>query len=175
VSLSQVMFPRIAAVNAAAARSLIAKQCRVTALLATTVALVVGVVALFGLTLIFGEAFAPAVAPTLWLLPSAIVANLQWALGRASAARGQPTVLLVSYGVNAVTMLLLDVILIPALGISGAAIASTLGAVAGLVVAWQGGVGSQMSVADLVPIKQDLRDALLLVRVRMPGSTDVPG
>jgi O-antigen/teichoic acid export membrane protein len=175
VSLSQVMFPRIAAVNAAAARSLIAKQCRVTALLATTVALVVGVVALFGLTLIFGEAFAPAVAPTLWLLPSAIVANLQWALGRASAARGQPTVLLVSYGVNAVTMLLLDVILIPALGISGAAIASTVGAVAGLVVAWQGGVGSQMSVADLVPMKQDLRDVLLLVRVRMPGSTDVPG
>jgi O-antigen/teichoic acid export membrane protein len=175
VSLSQVMFPRIAAVNAAAARSLIAKQCRVTALLATTVALVVGVVALFGLTLIFGEAFAPAVAPTLWLLPSAIVANLQWALGRASAARGQPTVLLVSYGVNAVTMLLLDVILIPALGISGAAIASTVGAVAGLVVAWQGGVGRQMSVADLVPMKQDLRDVLLLVRVRMPGSTDVPG
>jgi len=84
--------------------------------------------------LLFGTEFSAAVGPTLILLAGAILASLQWALGRITSARGHPEIALRAYTASLVVMCGADVLLIPRLGIEGAAFAVVLSALAGVLV-----------------------------------------
>ena len=101
---------------------------------------------------LFGEDFAPAVGPTMILVGAGVVWGAQWLLCRAQAALARPSLLLASFGASLLVMAILDVLLIPVLGLEGAALAALAGPVAGLLVAI---AVSKARPLDLVPRPRD--------------------
>jgi O-antigen/teichoic acid export membrane protein len=83
----------------------------------------------------FGEQFRPAIGPGLVLVLAGCLGGLQWATCRALAARGDRRVLISSYAATLLVMLGSDVLLLPVLGLYGAALASVAAAAVGLSVA----------------------------------------
>lgn len=83
---------------------------------------------------VFGPGFAGSVVPGVVLVLGSVIMSVQWVLARSAGARGRPEVLFRSYLLATVTMLALDLALVPSLGPTGAALAAVLGAGAGCVV-----------------------------------------
>jgi O-antigen/teichoic acid export membrane protein len=129
-----VSFPRLARSSAPVADELAERSCRYGLAAAVAAAAVLAVATPILLPVVFGEAYAPAVAPAVVLVFAYVVSSAQWLLGRAAAARGNPGILVWSYGANLVVMAGLDLVLIPAFGITGAAVASAAGALVGAAV-----------------------------------------
>lgn len=84
---------------------------------------------------LFGEAYQPSVAPFLWLLPTALGYAVLGVFSTALLASGVPGLSSVGPVVSLAVGVGLDVILIPSLGATGAAIAASAGFLAGGVVA----------------------------------------
>jgi O-antigen/teichoic acid export membrane protein len=76
--------------------------------------------------LIFGPAYDPSIAPLRWLLPGAIAFSLQSVLSNYLASRGRPRVVLVAWLTGAVIGIGADLFVIPAYGIVGAAVVSSV-------------------------------------------------
>ena len=105
--------------------------------LTAAVAVVLGVAAPFVIPLLLGEAFDGAARPLLFLLPGIVAyAPLTILVVYLAVRRGRPRLSLVVSVVAMVVTLAAALVLIPAHGVSGAAVASTLGYVAGGALAW---------------------------------------
>jgi Na+-driven multidrug efflux pump len=94
------------------------------------------------------------------LLAGNVLASSQWLISRAFAARGKPLLLLWSYGLSVLTMCSLDVLLIPGLGLAGAALAAVVGPAAGLLfclIAYCRTHEPHARVRDLIPRVEDFR------------------
>lgn len=91
--------------------------------------LIVGIIAVLSskmIPLIFGKSFSEA-AMVLWLLaPGAVFLSLNLVLAQVLQGRGRPLFTSVGEGIGAVATIVLLVVLIPRLGIRGAAIASSI-------------------------------------------------
>ncbi|MGD0809099.1 MAG: hypothetical protein ABSA91_05235 [Acidimicrobiales bacterium] len=85
-------------------------------------------------TLIFGRAFSGSVPASLILVPGGIAWSAQWVICRAWAARGKTGLLVKTFAPAVATMVVLDFVFIPPLGIVGAAIAFDLSLLVGLGV-----------------------------------------
>lgn len=83
---------------------------------------------------IFGHAFSGSVPASLILVPGGIAWSAQWVICRAWAARGKTGLLVKSFAPAVATMVVLDFVFIPPLGIVGAAIAFDLSLLVGLGV-----------------------------------------
>jgi O-antigen/teichoic acid export membrane protein len=137
--------------------------------LATAVA--TGLAAVAGpvlIPLVFGDAYRGAVAPFLWLLPSALGFVASATFSSALVASGAPGLSSLGPTVALVSGVALDLVLIPAYGASGAAAAASAALLAGgaaAAVAYRGRSGFAWSA--LVPRARDLRTLrLLLERAR---------
>jgi O-antigen/teichoic acid export membrane protein len=91
--------------------------------------MLVGVVAArflaqFGITLLYGDLFLPAVPPFLWLLPAIVLMSVNTILMNYFAASGMPPVTVYSPGVAALLNMALNLWLLPRLGIVGASLSS---------------------------------------------------
>ena len=135
IAMSHATFPRLANVGEAEANDLTGQVCRYGVAAATIAAAVLGMATPVAVPLLFGRDFLPAVPPTLILVVGGILWATQWILCRAAAARGRPGLLLRSFGLGLVVMVGLDYVLIPWIGIVGAALSALAGPAAGLVLA----------------------------------------
>ena len=167
LAFSHVSFPRLARIPPAEAADLTRRTCRYGLGAALVSAAFLAVAIPFGLPLVFGEPYAPAVAPALVLVAAYVLSSAQWLLGRATAARGQSGILAWSYGANLVVIVALDFALIPALGVTGAALAALAGAGVGLIIclvpyAVRG--RRFLGLTDLLPTPGDLRHLTTLAR-----------
>lgn len=80
----------------------------------------------WGIDLVFGAAYGPSVAPLLWLLPGLWLFGANTVLMHYFAGIGMPRITVYAPGFALAANVLLNLMLIPRLGISGAAIASTI-------------------------------------------------
>jgi O-antigen/teichoic acid export membrane protein len=119
-------------------------------------------------TTIFGEQFAGSVDDLRVLVIGAFGIGALKLLGNALTAQGRPLLESAAIGVAFVTILVLDVILIPELGGLGAALASaiaySMGGVA-VMILFARALGTP--VLDLVPRPSDVPWLLRLVRERL--------
>ena len=105
--------------------------------LTAAVAIAVGIVAPFGIPLVLGEAFADAGTALLLLLPGIVLyAPVAILVVYLSVRRGRPRLSLAVSVVGMAATLGAAFLLIPAYGLAGAAIASTIGYAAGALLAW---------------------------------------
>ena len=167
-ALSYASFPRLAAVEEEEATALTAQLFRVGMLSAVLCGAAVAVASPVLIPLVFGEEYSPAVLPTLLLVPGGVLWSGQWILCRASAARGSPRPLLVSFVVSCLTMVALDLILIPPFGGSGAALASLTASAVGLLLSFWYYRRSGWRWAALVPRRQDVTALVTTVRRLIP-------
>jgi O-antigen/teichoic acid export membrane protein len=120
-----IFFP-IATAQPAQRDLLTAKIVRILGLIMVGILLLGGLVGWYFIPLLYGEAYAGAVAPTLILLPGIFFLSLETIFMNNFAGRGLPVqailVIVAGFFVN----LILNLLFIPLFGINGAAIASTI-------------------------------------------------
>ena len=129
-------------------------------------AVAVAVAALAGpvlIPLVFGSAYAGSVEPFLWLLPSAFGFAASAVFSTALLASGAPALSSLGPVISLTTGVSLDIVLIPALGATGAAIAASIALLAGGVgAATAYGIRAGLAPGALVPRRADV--ALLVTR-----------
>ncbi len=136
-SVGLVLFPKLSAADESRVHQITAEICRHTLAVTALAGAVTLVLGLLGIPLLYGEQYTPATTPLVFLLPGTMLMTLYKVLVRnfSSRNRQQVSILaaIVGLGLNAV----LDWLLIPHLGIVGAALGSTLAyAGAGLSLLW---------------------------------------
>lgn len=135
LALALTTFPRIAYGGQAMADDLTAQTCRLALAAAVLSSVPLLLASPFLVPLLFGGAFEAAVVPAAVLLGSYTLASGQWVIGRAIAARGRPGVLAKSYALGTATTLVIDLFVVPALGLLGASLAAAVGATIGFAYA----------------------------------------
>ena len=123
-----VLLPRVSALyrEKDAQRSLTPIVARHVLWLSIVAAVVVFVVAPFFVPLVFGSRYEPAVLPLQVLLPGVLLFNVSRTLANDIAGRGRPELNAFQDIVTLIINIALNVLLVPPLGILGAAIASTI-------------------------------------------------
>jgi len=162
---SSLVFPRVADPTESRSTELTQRTARISLLIVGAAALALGLSGEAILSLFFGDAYAAGIGALLVLL----VAALPLALGRILSAdlkgRGRPGLASwASLGMVA-AIVVLDLILIPTYGITGAAVASLLAYTFGalvLVLAFRSVAGGRARA--LVPTWADIRDVVATAR-----------
>ena len=109
--------------------------CRNTFFLTILAGLILFALGKYIITLFFGSTFLPALKPLWILLPGVIALSIPKVLSNELAGRGKPIVGTIAAGVALAVNIPLNLFLIPRMGISGAALASTISyTVAAIVV-----------------------------------------
>jgi O-antigen/teichoic acid export membrane protein len=98
---------------------------RWTGLFGIAASLVALAVAAHVIPLVFGSGYQGSVSAFRWLLPGTVAFSLQSVLSNYLAGRGRPRIVLVAWLCGAVTGVVADLLVIPAYGITGAAIVSS--------------------------------------------------
>ena len=120
------LFPRTARTEAAGSAEFTCAVSRHVLLIASLIGVVLAIVAPILIPLIFGTRFRPAIAVVWWILPGTVALSLGKLMSAAIAARGKPEYSSVFALVALAVTVLLDFLLIPRMGIRGAALASSV-------------------------------------------------
>lgn len=166
-AVATVIFPVTAAQDQASATALITKAVRETLALVVMGVLILFVVGKYIVVIFFGTNFIPSVIPLLILLPGMISISILRILTNGLAGRGQPEFGAIAGGSALITTIVLDIILIPRMGINGAALASSLAYSSGALVVLYLFVSSDPSVkiSDILFIKKS--DVIALKNYRL--------
>jgi O-antigen/teichoic acid export membrane protein len=125
-SIGTILFPHVANSSEQSANIMTARISRQTLLLMTLASGVVALISPYIIPLVFGPEFSPAINALLILLPGVLLFSLAKIIGNDFSGRG----LVVTNGiVSAIALglnIALNVILIPRMGINGAALSSTI-------------------------------------------------
>jgi stage V sporulation protein B len=124
-SIRLSLFPMISAEGTEEANRLTSAACRHTIFLTTILALGLSALGTFALHQLYGQAFGSAVIPLLVLLPGVIMLSQAVILYGDLLGRGQPQATVISVLISLMVTVVLDFILIPKYGITGAALASS--------------------------------------------------
>lgn len=160
ISLVIVAFPRLASLPDHDSAELAAKISRYTIALSCVSCALLAVAVPLLLPLAFGRAYSAAIVPALVLLGGPLIGSAQYHLCRAWAARGDPSLLFRSYGLMSVIMIALDFVLIPRYGLTGAAVASLSGNIAGWLVCLRAWRATGRTVSVLLPRAVDFQEAV---------------
>ena len=122
----------------------------------------------WALPFVFGRSFVDSVLPVRILLPGIVALGLWKITCNDMAGRGHPQYKSYSAGIALLITVLLDIIMIPRLGIAGAALASSVAyTIATLVVVVWFVRASEVRVSDmLIPVLSDFRYIKALLRIR---------
>jgi O-antigen/teichoic acid export membrane protein len=163
--LSSTSFPRLASATEEAATSLTGTVFRVALTASVVTAVILCAAMPIAVPFLFGSAYDEAIVPGVLLCVGGLLWSQQWILSRAAAARGRTRLLLVSFAGSLVSMVVLDVVLVPGFGLLGASAASVASNAIGLIICLIGFTGADgrraFARADLLPGR---RDAVLLLR-----------
>lgn len=127
VVVGTIAFPRLAAIADHAERWVRARTiAKGVAGIMLALAAVAALLAYPAVLLLYGREFLPSVIPFILLLPGVVMLGVNTILMNFFAAEGFPPIAVVSPGVASLLNILLNVILMPRIGISGASVASSL-------------------------------------------------
>ncbi|HEX2053879.1 MAG TPA: oligosaccharide flippase family protein [Actinomycetota bacterium] len=156
LAIAFASFPRLPKLSDEEAEELTARLFRVGVVTAVLTGILLAVASPLVIPRLFGFRFEGAVLPTLLILPGGVFWSGQWLLSRAAAARGVTRPLSTSFAVSFLLMVAMDLVLIPAFGIVGAAAASSTASLAGFAVAAAYARRMGCSLRTLVPRGSDL-------------------
>lgn len=125
-AIGTVLLPKVAAMTPQSARVFTPKACRmviIPAIIACLTIFFLGKPIVIGL---FGRVYEPSVDAILFLLPGVLSLSVWKILANDLIGQGYPTLYSISSGVALVTMIVIDIVLIPVFGINGAAIGSSI-------------------------------------------------
>lgn len=123
-----VLFPRTAALKDQAAQiKLIASGLRLVFYMTLMAGVATAVVVPFAIPLFYGTDFADAVKPFLWLLPGVVIFSISNVVASLWSGIGRPSVNLAGASISLAVGVSLVVLLVPRLGLSGAAVGVSLG------------------------------------------------
>lgn len=156
-SLAMAAFPRLARLEGLDAWALIPRLCRMSLSSAVISGLLLMITTPFLIPTLFGASFVPAIGPTLVLIIGGIVWSELAILTRSVAGIGRPKAQLIAFLAYIIVMVGLDVILIPSIGISGAAIASLVATSLVLIglFAWYCSLPQSQPLRTFIPHKED--------------------
>lgn len=125
-AVGSVLLPRVASLSSEEAKAFTPAVSRIVMIAVSLLCLVLFLLGRPMIGLAFGEKFLPAVSVLFLLLPGVLALTVWKILANDLIGRGFPTQYSVTSGVALVTMVALDLWLIPRFGIKGAAVASTV-------------------------------------------------
>lgn len=125
-TVGTVIFARTPGMKAEDANRSTPRICRNTLFITILAALVIFAVGEYMITLLFGSAFLPALKPLWILLPGVVALSIPKVLAPEISGRGKPIVGTIAAGVSLAVNIPLNLLLIPRMGIAGAALASTI-------------------------------------------------
>ena len=121
-----VIYPRLASLPKEEVHRLTAQACRRTVLLTVSCGVVVAVVAPFLVPLWYGKAFAPAAKPLALAVPGMVMMSVFTIITRDFTSRNNQAVNIRAGTAALLSNIILNVFMIPALGIGGAALATSI-------------------------------------------------
>lgn len=124
-AIGYVLFPRIAARGIAASHALERRALRASLILAACIMAILAVLSPWLLPVFFGHAFSRAAALVWVLAPGGVFLASSQVAGDLLRGRGQPLMIAIAQGVGAVLTVSLLLLLLPVLGVQGAAVASS--------------------------------------------------
>jgi O-antigen/teichoic acid export membrane protein len=125
-ALSYALYSRVSAVEREDGNRITERVARQSLMLSLLLALFMMPVGYLAIPLLFGKSFAPAVMSMYLLLPGVVLLSHYKILGVHMAGQGHPEYYSYAAGVSAVVTLILDFVLVPRMGINGAAVASSV-------------------------------------------------
>ena len=125
-AISLVLFASISNVDKKTADILTPKVCRITLLFVSCAALVLLPSGNYIITLLYGNQFKPSVTPFIILLPGIVAMTLYLLIHSDLTGRGKARITLKVFSYALLLNFALNVLLIPKMGINGAALASTI-------------------------------------------------
>lgn len=125
-SMALVLYPRLVSRESGRFRYTLRFLVTASVVLAT-VCLAAALLARPAIFWVFGVDFAPAAAPTLWLLPGALFVGMHAVVAQYLAAEGQPKRIIASWSLAVAVMAAAGLFLIPDRGAVGAAISLSIG------------------------------------------------
>jgi O-antigen/teichoic acid export membrane protein len=125
-AIGRVLFPRTAGSDPETANRFTPLVCRQTVLASVVSAIVLAALARFLIPAFYGAEFAESIGPFLVLLPGVVMIALTRIIGNDLMGRGKPQHNSYAAAIAAVVTIVLDIVLIPRMGIIGAALASTI-------------------------------------------------
>lgn len=133
-SVGMITYARVAFLSPEQANELTSKACRNT----LSASFIVGIALLcacrFFIPLVYGQVYAPSVSALTILLPGVLAMTIFTTLHGDLAGRGRPDITIYVFSGALLANIVLNVILIPEMGIEGAALASTMSYATGSVV-----------------------------------------
>lgn len=133
-ALSKVLFAKVASSSGSEATQLTSATLRILMTLAWIIAAIVWLLREQLVVVVYGRGYKEAGQALVWLLPGAVLFNYVQILGSDLAGRGYPNASVLAGAVGLITGVVANLILIPRLGIAGAAISTSLGYVLNSVV-----------------------------------------
>jgi O-antigen/teichoic acid export membrane protein len=133
-AIGQVLLPRTASLDSEEAAGTVSREdadeavarvIRHTVLLQVPTAIVVAALLLVGVPLIYGGAFHETIALGFWLLPGVLIASIAKVVSPVVTGRGYPIYSVYNVLITVPVTLILYFVMIPTLGATGAAIASS--------------------------------------------------
>lgn len=157
-SLSSTLFPKVSSLDKNTATRITTQSCRQALLVSLPLAVVFGWAGVYLIPFFFGADFAPAVKPFLWLLPGILSMAVSKILSANLSGRGKPQYATYTSGITVIVTVILDLALIPSMGIVGAAIASSIAytSTAVLSVIWFNRENQTRWKEILIPTPADL-------------------
>ena len=158
-AVSGALFPKVSSSDESTANRLTPQACRQTLVVVCLGAIVFSLVGGWLLVEFYGDAFRPAVAPFLWLLPGMIGVTVAKIISADLSGRGKPQYSAYTAGITVCLTLILDLPLIPVLSIAGAGIASSIAYIASgsLAVFWYCRETGLQPQALLIPRLADIQ------------------
>jgi O-antigen/teichoic acid export membrane protein len=169
-SVGMVLFPKLSSTAERDIHVITAEVCRHTFAVTAAVGLAVLVAGTIGIPILYGTAYRPATRPLLLLIPGTTVMTLYKVLTRNFSSRDRQEISILAAFSGLLLNGTLDWLLIPRLGIQGAALASTLAySFAGLLLVWaflrESGLGWQSLIRLRAEDIERYRE--LIVRLRI--------
>jgi len=124
--VSLILYPKLSAKDSKDNAQFTCRVSRIMTFIMLVSCLGLGVLAGFLLKLVYGPAFIPAVLPLLYLLPGVFFMSLETILARYLAAENRIKLIPLFWGLAFLLNLLINVIIIPRLGVVGASISSSI-------------------------------------------------
>jgi O-antigen/teichoic acid export membrane protein len=133
-AISSALFPKSSTLDKGTAARLTAQACRQTLSASTFLAIIFAVVGPFLIPLIYGADFQDSIPAFFWLLPGILGVSLSKIISANLSGAGKPQYATYTSTITVVLTIVLDIALIPAFGIVGAAVATSIAYLASAVL-----------------------------------------
>jgi O-antigen/teichoic acid export membrane protein len=158
-AVSGALFPKISTLDPKTANQLTSRTCRQVLLITLISAVGLSLVGPILIPWVYTDKFQGSVSPFLWLLPGIVGMSISKVISADLAGRGKPQYGTYTSTITVLGTIILDIALIPAYGIVGAAIASSIAYIASsiLSVIWFTKESHTTWIQVVIPTRFDIQ------------------